>query len=79
MNNIEKERRLEKQKKNELITNVSQDLRTPLTSIRWVTCDYFEILNMKIKNNMMRIQKLLLLNRSKLKFIEDRFIWSIQS
>ncbi|EMA6345153.1 HAMP domain-containing sensor histidine kinase [Bacillus cytotoxicus] len=30
--NIEKERRLEKQK-NELITNVSHDLRTPLTSI----------------------------------------------
>ncbi|MFQ6340739.1 aminopeptidase AmpS [Bacillus thuringiensis] len=32
MNNIEKERKLEKQK-NELITNVSHDLRTPLTSI----------------------------------------------
>ena len=30
MNNIEKERKLEKQK-NELITNVSHDLRTPLT------------------------------------------------
>ena len=28
MNNIEKERKLEKQK-NELITNVSHDLRTP--------------------------------------------------
>lgn len=32
MDNIEKERKLEKQK-NELITNVSHDLRTPLTSI----------------------------------------------
>lgn len=32
MNKMEKERRLEKQK-NELITNVSHDLRTPLTSI----------------------------------------------
>ncbi|PFV74790.1 two-component sensor histidine kinase [Bacillus sp. AFS059628] len=32
MNNIEKERKLEKQK-NELITNVSHDLRTPLTSV----------------------------------------------
>ncbi|MGG0152321.1 ATP-binding protein [Bacillus mycoides] len=32
MNNIEKERKLEKQK-SELITNVSHDLRTPLTSI----------------------------------------------
>ena len=57
MNNIEKERKLEKQK-NELITNVSHDLRTPLTSI--MGYDYFEILNMKIKNNMMSIQELLL-------------------
>ena len=32
MNNIEKESQIEKQK-NELITNVSHDLRTPLTSI----------------------------------------------
>ena len=34
MNNIEKERKLEKQK-NELITNVSHDLRTPLLLL-WV-------------------------------------------
>lgn len=32
MTNLEMERRVEKQK-NELITNVSHDLRTPLTSI----------------------------------------------
>ncbi len=62
MNNIEKERKLEKQK-NELITNVSHDLRTPLTSI----IDYLrllEILNMKIKNNMMNIRELLLRSQS---------------
>ena len=60
MNNIEKERKLEKQK-NELITNVSHDLRTPLTSIM----GYLRLLEiLKIKSNTMNIRELLLRSQS---------------
>ncbi len=58
MNNIEKERKLEKQRTS-LLRMYLTIYVTPLNFYYRVTCDYFEILNMKIKNNMMSIRELL--------------------